>query len=140
MNWSSTSSFHLILLYFFLSDQLYGFIDVGVSVEEIEQKYKFSTLKIVLKSRHNPEDVKFFLEKGANVRYFKDGEESLLIKAVQSMFVKEGDVRILVEYGADPNKRNNEGLTALQLIFKNRKSNLIIIIYRNQKLFVMKFF
>lgn len=26
------------------------------------------------------------------------------------MFVKEGDVRIFVEYGVDFNKRNNEGL------------------------------
>lgn len=117
----------LFILYkfiFLISDQLYGFIDAGVPVEEIEQKYKFSTLKIVLKSRHKPEDVSFFLERGANVRYFKDGEESLLIQAVQSMYLKQGDVRILVEYGADPHQRNNKGLTALQLIFKNRKSNL----------------
>lgn len=102
-------------------DQLYGFIDADVPVKAIEQNCKFSTLKFVLNSRHKPEDVKFFLERGANVRFYKESEGSLLIQAVQSMFLEKDDVRILVEHGADPHQRDSAGLTALQLIFKNRK-------------------
>lgn len=72
-------------------------------------------MKIVLKSRNKPEDVKFFLERGANVRYFKDGEESPLFQAIQSIFLKEGDVRILVEYGADLHQRNKRGVNGASI-------------------------
>lgn len=73
-------SVYLIKLYYFISDQLYGFIDADVTVKAIERKCKFSTLKFVLKSRHKPEDVKFFLERGANVRFYKESESFKLYK------------------------------------------------------------
>lgn len=105
-------------------DQLYGFIDAEVSVEEIEQKCKFSTLNFVLNSPHKSEDVKFFLERGANVHFYKnvnDGDGSVLIRAVKSMFLEEEDVRILVEHGAYPHQTDSSGLTALQLICRKTK-------------------
>lgn len=119
------------IMYFFhdfhFSDQLYGFIDAEVSVEEIEQKCKFSTLNFVLNSPHKSEDVKFFLERGANVHFYKnvnDGDRSVLIRAVKSMFLEEEDVRILVEHGAYPHQTDSSGLTALQLICRKTKCNV----------------
>lgn len=80
-----------------------------------------------MNSPHKSEDVQFFLERGANVHFYKevkDGDGSLLIQAVQSMFLEQDDVRILVEHGADPHQTDSSGLTALQLICRNRKCNV----------------
>lgn len=117
-------------MFFLISDQLYGFIDAGVEVEDIEQNYKFSILNFVLKSRHESKDVKKFLERGANINFYEDendGDDSVLIRAINSYYAIEEDVRLLVEHGADPHQTDSSGLTTLQLIFQNRKSN----IYKN---------
>lgn len=115
------------MFFFLISDQLYGLIDAGVQVEDIEQNCKFSILNFVFKSRHKSEDVKFFLERGANINFYEnenDGDGSVLIRAIGGWFAIEEDVRLLVEHGADPHQRDSAGLTTLQLIFKNRKSNI----------------
>lgn len=90
-------------------------------------KCKFSTLNFVLNSPHKSDDVKFFLERGANVHFYKDeknGDGSVLIPAVKSMFLEEEDVRFLVEHGANPHQTDSLGLTALQLICRKTKCNV----------------
>lgn len=84
-------------------------------------------MNFVFKSRHKSEDVKFFLERGANINFYEnenDGDGSVLIRAIGGWFAIEEDVRLLVEHVADPHQRDSAGLTTLQLIFKNRKSNI----------------
>lgn len=96
-----------------------------------------------MNSPHKSEDVQFFLERGANVHFYKDvkdGDGSLLIQAVQSMFLEQDDVRILVEHGADPHQTDKAGLTTLQLIFQNRKSNIYKNNINHQLLQVLSFY
>lgn len=112
---------------FLLSDQLYGFIDAGVPVEEIEQKMQILYFEFCLNSPHKSDDVKFFLERGANVHFYKDqknGDGSVLIPTVKSTFLEEEDVKILVEHGANPHQTDSLGLTALQLICRMTKCNV----------------
>lgn len=71
-----------------------------------------------MNSPHKSEDVQFFLERGANVHFYKDvkdGDGSLLIQAVQSMFLEQDDVRILVEHGADPHQTDRVNSTSTDM-------------------------
>ncbi|XP_022334902.2 uncharacterized protein LOC111131589 isoform X2 [Crassostrea virginica] len=98
--------------------QLYGILDAGVSVTEMENTFKFSTLGFVVEHSHAGEDVQFFLEKGANVNFYDKIKGSLLIRAVKSQYSSEKDVLVLLQHGADPHQKNCDGYTALQFFCK----------------------
>lgn len=80
-------------------------------------------MELVLHSSHKSEDVKFFLENGADVYFNKCGEEALLIRAVRFIYLKGDDVVNLIKYGADPFEKDKEGNTVLQLMCGDRKGN-----------------
>ena len=95
-----------------------GILDAGVSVTEMENTLKFSTLGFIVEHSHTGEDVQFFLEKGANVNFYDEKKGSLLIRAVKSQYSSEKDVLVLLQHGADPNQKNCDGYTALQFFCK----------------------
>lgn len=100
-------------------------------------------MNFVFKSRHESKDVKFFLERGANINFYEDendGDDSVLIRAISSYYAIEEDVRLLVEHGADPHQTDKAGLTTLQLIFQNRKSNIYKNNINHQLLQVLSFY
>lgn len=114
---------------FQILDQLYGFVDAGVQVKEMEQKLKFSSLNFVLGKSHTLEDVRFFLGKGANTNFNDNDnivEDPILVRSLNSVFITEEDVLCLLEHGADPHQKDKYGSTALQLICEKRKGNLNI--------------
>lgn len=109
---------------FQISDQLYGFIDAGVQVKDMEESLMFSTLNFVLKKPHTLEDVRFFLQRGANANYYDDDNncgDPILAGSLTSVFITEEDVLCLLEHGANPHQKDQYGSTALQLICKKRK-------------------
>lgn len=117
-------------MFYFFVDQLYGLIDAGVTVEELEQKLDFSTLGFVVEEdSHREEDVNFFLERGANVNLNDKRKCSPLIRAVKTSLQSERDVKILLKNGADPHQKDDRGDTPLQIYCKSPSSN----IYTNRK-------
>ena len=115
MHWLCYLIYHVS---FFIVGQLYGILDAGVSVTEMENTFKFSTLGFVVEHSHTEEDVQFFLEKGANVNFNDEIKGSLLIQAVKSQHSSEKDVLVLLQHGADPQQKNCDGYTALQICCK----------------------
>ena len=111
-------------MFYFFVDQLYGLIDAGVTVEELEQKLDFSTLGFVVEETfHAEEDVNFFLEKGANVNFNDKRKNSPLIRAVKYSAHSETVVKILLQHGADPHRKDC-GYTPLQIYCKTPSSNI----------------
>ena len=109
---------------------MYGLIDAGVTVEELEQKLDFSTLGFVVEEDfHREDDVNFFLERGANVNLNDERKCSPLIRAVKTSLQSARDVKILLKNGADPHQKHDRGDTPLQIYCKSPSSN----IYTNRK-------
>ena len=106
------------MYFFFIVGQLYGIIDAGISVKDLEKNSKFSTLGFVVEHSHRGEDVQFFLEKEANVNFYDEIKGSLLIRAINSQYSSEKDVLVLLQHGADPHQKNCDGYTALQIFCK----------------------
>lgn len=90
----------------------------------MEERLMFSTLKFVLKKPHTLEDVRSFLQRGANANFYDDDKncgDHILAGSLTSGFITEEDVLCLLEHGADPHQKDKYGSTALQLICKKRK-------------------
>ena len=97
---------------------MYGILDAGVSVTEMENTFKFSTLGFVVEHSHAGEDVQFFIKKGANVNFYDEIKGSLLIRAVKSQYSSEKDVLVLLQHGANLPQKNCNGYTTLQMFCK----------------------
>ncbi|XP_062584141.1 putative ankyrin repeat protein RF_0381 isoform X2 [Saccostrea cucullata] len=103
--------------------QLYGVLDAGITIDDIEKQYNFSTLDFILKCRiYEKKDLLLLLEKGANPNFYGDGETSLLTNACRSPCRSEENVRILLQYGANPNHVDEKGFSVLQNILKQSSS------------------
>ncbi|XP_062591573.1 putative ankyrin repeat protein RF_0381 [Saccostrea cucullata] len=98
--------------------QLYGVLDAGITVDDIEKQYHFSTLDFTLCRNNAKKDLLLLLEKGANPNFYCDGETSLLTNACKGFSRSEENVRILLQHGANPNHVDEKGFSVLQNILK----------------------
>ncbi|HEX5152722.1 MAG TPA: ankyrin repeat domain-containing protein [Parafilimonas sp.] len=66
----------------------------------------------------------WFLKNGANVNAADNAGNTALFHAVKRKYPVE-QIQLLLQYGADPNKENNAGLSAKQLAEKNRQKKIL---------------